>query len=85
MQMRVDAGLHRLLVERIHHLLVVEPPWELGGRQRIADRVGLPGIGLVDLDRLVDLLHPAGLLGRDDGVRQQAARAGEVVDAARAP
>jgi hypothetical protein len=77
---RVDASLHRFVVERIHHLLIVEPPWELGGRQRIADRVGLPGVGLVDLDRPVDLLHPAGLLWGDDAVRQQAARAREVVD-----
>src|SRR5206468_12490472 len=39
-----------------------------------------PGIRLVDLDCLVDLLHPAGLLWGDDAVRQQAARAREVVD-----
>ena len=77
---RVDAGLHRFVVERIHHLLVVEPPRELGGRQWIADRIGLPGIRLVDLDRLVNLLHPAGLFGRDDTVRQQAPGASEIVD-----
>src|SRR5262245_19624889 len=76
----VDAGLLRLLVEGIHHLLVVEPPRELGGAQRIADGVGFPGIGLIELDRLVDLLHPTRLLGRDDGVRQKSPRAGEVVD-----
>ena len=78
--MRGDARLHRLVVERIHQLLVVEPPRELRRVERIADRVALPRIGLVHRDRLVDLVHPARLVGRDQGMRQQPPRAREAVD-----
>ncbi len=75
-----DARLHRLVVERIHQLLVVEPPRELRRVERIADRVALPRIGLVHRDRLVDLVHPARLVGRDQGMRQKPPRAREAVD-----
>ena len=68
---RGDTRFDRLLVERIHQLLVVEPPREFGRRERIADRVGLPRIRLVGRDRLVDLLHPARLSRRDHGVGEQ--------------
>ena len=47
---RCDARLDRLFIERIHHLLVVQTPREFGRRKRIANRVGLPRIRLVDLD-----------------------------------
>jgi hypothetical protein len=43
-----DAGLADLLVERVHQLLVVEPPVGLllGREQEIADGIALPGVGL---------------------------------------
>ena len=73
-------ALSGLVVEGVHHLLVVQAPRKLGWTERVADGVGLPRIRLVDRDRLVDLLHPPGLLGRDHGMREQPPRAREIVD-----
>src|SRR5262249_39568406 len=75
-----DASFDRLLVERIHQLLIIEPPREFRRRERIANRVGLPGVWLVGRDRLVDLVHPSGLFRRDDGVGEQASGPGKIVD-----
>src|SRR5262249_21500870 len=46
----------------------------------VADRVALPGIGLIDLDRLVDLVEPARPAWRDYEMRHHAPRAGLLVD-----
>ena len=79
---RVDAGLHGLLVEGVHQLLVVEAPRVLRRAERVADRVGLPRDGLQHLDRAIDLVHPVRVLRRDDGVAQHARAAGQLVDGA---
>ena len=77
----VVARLHDLLVEGIDQLLVVHAP----GMARqilvgvVADRVALPRIGLERCDALVDLVHPAVVARREDGVRQQAPGAGRRV------
>jgi hypothetical protein len=77
----VDAALDDLLVEGVHELLVVEPPVRalLGGEERIADRVALPAVGLEAGDRVVDLVHPAALLRREDRMAEQAPRVGDPV------
>jgi len=77
---RRDARLNGLLIERIHQRLVVETPRKFGRRERIADGVALPRIRFVGRDRHVDLVHPAGLLGRYDGVGEQPLRPGEFID-----
>src|SRR5262249_46625670 len=68
---RRDARFGRLFVEWVHHLLVIEAPRIFRWRERVTDCVGLPRIGLVDCDSLVDLFHPTGLLGRDDRMGKQ--------------
>src|SRR5262249_13947599 len=77
-----DAGLADLLVERIHQLAVVEPPVGLllGGEERIADGVALPGVGLDGGDAAVHLVHPAGPLWREDRVSEKAAGPADLVD-----
>src|SRR5207244_12271358 len=51
----LDAHLDGLLVERVHELLVVEPPGVLGlCRQRVTDRVELPAVGIQLVDGEVD-------------------------------
>ena len=77
MQTVLMPDLTDLLVERIHQLLVVEPPvgLRLGGEERIADGVALPAIGLDGGDAAVHLVHPARALGREDRVAEQAPRA----------
>ena len=77
-----DACLHDLLVEGVHELLIIEPPVgpELGGKERIADGVALPAVGLHDGDATIDLLDPPLALRREDGVAEKAARSGDLVD-----
>src|SRR6266496_3992497 len=43
----------------------------------VADGVALHRIGLQDLDGVLDALHPPGVAGREDGVREHPLRAGQ--------
>ena len=78
----LDAGFRDLLVERVHQLFVVGVPRML--REFlvgvVADRIALPRIRLEALDRLVDLVEPAGPARGEGEMRQHAARAGLLVD-----
>src|SRR3989442_10722004 len=64
-----DPCLDRLLVERVYELLVIEAPRVLRlGRQRVADRIELPTVRMQLVDRVIDLVHPARLPRRNEGV-----------------
>src|SRR5438132_3899448 len=75
-------GSYWWLVERVHELLVVEPPVgpHLRGEERVADRVALPAVGLERADRAIDLVHPALALRREDRVPQEATGVRDLVD-----
>ena len=79
----VVAGLEQLLVERIDELVVVHPPRVLAEVLVgvVADRIALERVGLEVTDGVVDLLHPPWIARREDGVAQQASRAGLTVHA----
>ena len=79
---RGQSRLHALLVEGIDALFIVEPPVRalLGEKDRIADGVALPAVGLESLDAAIDFIEPAVAHGLDDGMRQHAARARDAVD-----
>ena len=73
---------HRLLVEGVHQLLVVEVEGIVGELLVgvVPNRIALPRIGLVDLDRLVDLVEPARPARGDCEVRHHPPRAGLLID-----
>ena len=77
-----DTRFHRLLIEGVHQLLVVEVVGVVGQFLMgvVADRVALPRIGLVDLDRLVDQVEPAWPARGDREMRHHPPRAGFFVD-----
>ena len=76
-----DARLIDLFVEGVHQLFVVEPERVLRlGRQRVADGVQLPTGWRTFGERLVHLVHPAGLPGGDDRMTQHARAARGGVD-----
>ena len=79
---RGDPRLHRLFVEGIDELLVVEPPRVFRGLrlQRVADRIALPAVGLDLGDAAVDLFHPAGLGRGEQRMKEQPLGAGDAVD-----
>ena len=77
-----NTGLHRLVVERINELLVIEPPRVLRRLrlQRIADCIAFPAVGFDLGNATVDFFHPAGLARRKQRMEQKAFGARNAVD-----
>src|SRR5438045_6328418 len=73
----VVAHLEQLLVERVDELVVVHAPRMLADVLVgvVADRVALERVRLEVTNGVIDLLHPARVARREDGVAQHAARA----------